>query len=1346
MPATGQTSQWVNVATNESSDRAPTKPVLAKYRLRSNMPGSDGRCRWCEDHAIKYVNDHDDSKQLDDVLEDPKKVPLPAALKCLEGHRICGTIWHWSDVIPSVIAVAVAIPMLGCIGWIVGTLLSDDKGVMGHQFSFLAAVSTEVIVAVKGTAIVIAVPLIWAALWVALVRPPGDYNEQYSLRRGVRKIPCGIGDSLQGIFEQTSLSNQVDANFSPRGSTDSTEQRQESVYAPKQLLNRYLLQPLASNGQKEQWARAVSIWHVFLWAVYISLIGTAIEPLSCQENAYGSLFMSAHGAESIECNWCTGDRDLKNAFPRINEDFFTGPNFFGLFGLFGLFDIVPLRGYGLFASMSMFCTVFYFFGIPIYFIQKLHEHRDRVKDRNFEYAFLTDKMKEDLIWWEVAILVRKGLLAIFSTLSAGSPVAMGLFNLIVISAATLFQFYLRPYAHSDINRVEDWSLISTVLVLLVGLGGLAEDGASAQPDGQSTDASWLDNFNDLAMFVLGIHFLHTFTVILNRLSLSVWLIREEKGCGCKWPGAFIIGALLGALVGATALVFVVMVKIGSIFDYSTWTLQGCDDYSSCKTESYLSTGWLIGIVISSAALFGLFSAYLAWNRWCRCCNRRGRSLCCYGCNAGCGLCGKCTFPCFYPCFCARDGCCHNSMCLRPIAQRLDLPVYDCCGASPEESREEDAGDYWLDALDTARQLEEVKFDEVSMDDLVRKALHKSKLDLADVWANYGVHQREGEQNWEDAEYTTAELLKEAHRRAVGVKEQARLRKSKAEERCRIDAASADSERERESAQEWLKNETRTAEKQHETGLTAIREVQNLKRKQQSRERMFQRKAEQLLREADESADERKGTRARTREVAMESALKERFRNEALNLLRKQSQQRLQRVVKDLDKWYEDTKDVSSHVTETLKFFPDEQHWQRTVLLYLTDPEEWRKRDQELLVETVTKGMTKTDKKMRNELMPNRLLTQFESWLLTKLSSDRRGSVCVSRSAVDDADDDEFQARESVSMDSIRRGSQAGGLLARPGRSSIDSPDAVGDSSGTKACRAKARQCLSSVCTGPVIVFGFVAVIAGLTLLFVVFSNLGCCKPLVSDSEHNYGPEDWDGWAEVKEKSMTVAKWQKQYHLKPDSCANVNLERGQNCTMKCEEGYIYSQGDINVERSMVFTCAGRYVDRKFKSEDGWWDRMFTPKWHFVNWTKMGAWATIDAVPNDTTSGRRTSLFIKDIIYDRKEQEHPHCWKDPCYHKDHLSDPTTTACGNFTLCDRRCDDGSADGKEPKVPSPGKSGQSLCGVVADMEHVPPIKDSLKFDYTYPSKAVCSCLGDHVPIDDAVVVGSPGCKARAT
>jgi hypothetical protein len=199
-------------------------------------------------------------------------------------------------------------------------------------------------------------------------------------------------------------------------------------------------------------------------------------------------------------------------------------------------------------------------------------------------------------------------------------------------------------------------------------------------------------------------------------------------------------------------------------------------------------------------------------------------------------------------------------------------------------------------------------------------------------------------------------------------------------------------------------------------------------------------------------------------------------------------------------------------------------------------------------------------------------------------------------------------------------------------------------------------------------------------------------------------------------------------------------------MKCEDGYIYSQGDINVDRSMVFTCAGRYVDRKFKPEDGWWDRMFTPKWHFVTWTKMGAWATIDAVPNDTTSGRRTSLFIKDIIYDRKEQEHPHCWKDPCYHPDHLSDPTTTACGNFTLCDRRCDDGSADGKEPKVPSPGKSGQSLCGVVADMEHVPPIKDSLKFNYTYPNKTVCSCLGDHVPIDDAVVVGSPGCKARAT
>eukprot|EP01046_Picozoa_sp_COSAG06_P083411 COSAG06_NODE_30311_length_541_cov_0.728507_2_plen_104_part_01 len=73
------------------SDRDPPKVDLAVYRLRSHIPGSDGRCRWCEEHANEYVKKDDESKQLPDFLEDPSDVPLPAVLKCLDNQKICGT-------------------------------------------------------------------------------------------------------------------------------------------------------------------------------------------------------------------------------------------------------------------------------------------------------------------------------------------------------------------------------------------------------------------------------------------------------------------------------------------------------------------------------------------------------------------------------------------------------------------------------------------------------------------------------------------------------------------------------------------------------------------------------------------------------------------------------------------------------------------------------------------------------------------------------------------------------------------------------------------------------------------------------------------------------------------------------------------------------------------------------------------------------------------------------------------------------------------------------------------------------------------------------------------------------
>ena len=94
-------------------------------------------------------------------------------------------------------------------------------------------------------------------------------------------------------------------------------------------------------------------------------------------------------------------------------------------------------------AAALLASVFYGIGIPTYFrwILRRAKHADRatklrLKDRRFtdRYGFMTTKMKEETpcYSWDVVILVRKGVLAIFTSVFSGSPTAYYMLSLVVL--------------------------------------------------------------------------------------------------------------------------------------------------------------------------------------------------------------------------------------------------------------------------------------------------------------------------------------------------------------------------------------------------------------------------------------------------------------------------------------------------------------------------------------------------------------------------------------------------------------------------------------------------------------------------------------------------------------------------------------------------------------------------------------------------------------------------------------------------------------------------------------------------------------------------------------------------
>lgn len=237
-----------------------------------------------------------------------------------------------------------------------------------------------------------------------------------------------------------------------------------------------LLHSMAEFESVQLFRRIESIMLVYLLVGYVALVSAAMAPLGCQ-SMYGSRYMASQ--PTIECDWCESSVTWR----------------------FGTVS------YLLLVSLAWMFTVLYGLGIPALMLYIMFSNSQNIKHREYmeRYGFLSNKMREEWYAWEVVIIFRKFCLAAFTVTSGGkNTVRGGLLNLIVLLCATLLQFRYHPFCQIDANLAESFTLISTVLVLIIGLGQQASLAQTSQQheqqdtfiieDEESTQ-NVLDSFN-----------------------------------------------------------------------------------------------------------------------------------------------------------------------------------------------------------------------------------------------------------------------------------------------------------------------------------------------------------------------------------------------------------------------------------------------------------------------------------------------------------------------------------------------------------------------------------------------------------------------------------------------------------------------------------------------------------------------------------------------------------------------------------------------------------------------------------------------------------------------------------
>jgi hypothetical protein len=208
-------------------------------------------------------------------------------------------------------------------------------------------------------------------------------------------------------------------------------------------------------------------------------------------------------------------------------------------------------GYAWLVTIGLVCAVFYGLGIPLLFWSIMRVNKAKLKHREYtsRFGFLSNKMSEEYPWWECVIIIRKLMLTFITVQSGGHSVRASLMNMLVLFFAAFLQFQFAPYAQKDANLAETATLVSTVLVLVVGIGQQAVLGPSSQiiqhrivtddsedpEDAAAAAIEALDSFNVICYIVMGAGIVFTLCVILRRLGMAKFLYEhtmdEERRLG-----------------------------------------------------------------------------------------------------------------------------------------------------------------------------------------------------------------------------------------------------------------------------------------------------------------------------------------------------------------------------------------------------------------------------------------------------------------------------------------------------------------------------------------------------------------------------------------------------------------------------------------------------------------------------------------------------------------------------------------------------------------------------------------------------------------------------------------------
>eukprot|EP01043_Picozoa_sp_COSAG02_P078735 COSAG02_NODE_17876_length_974_cov_1.200000_1_plen_163_part_10 len=139
---------------------------------------------------------------------------------------------------------------------------------------------------------------------------------------------------------------------------------------------------------------------------------------------------------------------------------------------------------------------------------------------------MTTKMKEE--WpcyaWDVVVLVRKGLLAVFTAVFAEDKITYYMLSLVILVLAGCAQQRWLPFALQSANLVESMTILSSTLLFVQALAEMVDQSAQSVA-GSGYVRDLVNSCCTLAVFFTVIW---TSLVIIGRIYAGWWLWKKRS--------------------------------------------------------------------------------------------------------------------------------------------------------------------------------------------------------------------------------------------------------------------------------------------------------------------------------------------------------------------------------------------------------------------------------------------------------------------------------------------------------------------------------------------------------------------------------------------------------------------------------------------------------------------------------------------------------------------------------------------------------------------------------------------------------------------------------------------------